>query len=157
MIEQQLVELRTFDLIGAGMFQAEPIHEKKFHGPRAAGGGELGTVLAEKSLIESFAHSEALKYGHRVGQKRFPNVEAGKPFTFEKNHRASTPGEQSGGGASGGSAADDRRIISFFHAPAGEYTRSLRRQPGSLGWEGLSASTEQSWNLRHGGYLTPPK
>src|SRR5436853_2466012 len=111
MIEQDLVEVRARDLIGAICLRTEAVLEIKFHAVVAAGAVHLAAeFFHEPRAGEFLVETESSESLHAEGQERFANVEARKLVALEDDHAAPGAGEKRGGHAAGRSAADNRNV-----------------------------------------------
>ena len=114
-VEQQRVEGRAIDLVGAGVREAEPVLKMKPDLPRAAARRELRSVLVQKRAVEKLTNPEPLEDRHGVGQQRFADVEARKFFALQHDDPPSCPRQKRGRRAARGAAADDRHVEGFLH------------------------------------------
>ena len=91
MIEQNLVELRAFDLQGRRAFRAKSVLEIEADFAASAARGDFGAVLAHKPRCFKLGHeAEARESLHAEGQQRLPDMKARKLLAFEYGHL--TPG-----------------------------------------------------------------
>ena len=97
MFQEQMVELRAFDLDGLGFAGVTALTENEL--------GALCAVAEMKLRAELSGETRSLQRGHEthftkhlviVRQQRLADVEAGKDFLFEHEHTPSGAGKERG-------------------------------------------------------------
>src|SRR5438477_448369 len=111
MIEQQLVELGSRDLVSAIALGTKAVFEIKLHPFGSAGGRDLAAELRHECPIEFFAHAKAIERLHAEGEERLADMKSRKLFPLEENDAPSRFGEQRRCGAAGRAAANDRNVV----------------------------------------------
>ena len=119
MIKQQLVEHRTFDLIGGRVFAAKDVAEQKAIAPSAAGRNNFAAIFHDDiGLIEFLFDPHAFKGAEAAWQKGFADFETRRCFLFENRNIPSLLRQQSSRGAPGRSAAHNNDVEELSHEEA---------------------------------------
>ena len=135
-IEQNLVEFRTFDLEGCRTFRAKTIFEIEADFAASASRGDFGPIFADEPRGIQLRHeAEALEGFHAKGQQGFADMEAWKLFALEDGYLAPCERERSGGDAAGGASANDCYIVECNgHLSISAVSSASTRAALSPGW-----------------------
>ena len=111
-IEQDLVEFRTFDLQGGRTFRAKTILKVEADFATSASRCDFRPVFSDESRGFQLRHdAEALEGLHAEGQQGFADMEARELFTLEDGDLAPCERERSGGDAASGASTDDCNVV----------------------------------------------
>src|SRR5881394_866120 len=159
MIEQDLVEVGTRDLIRAVGLRTKAVLEIKFHAVVAAGAVHFAAeFFHEPGPGEFLVEAESGESLHAEGEEGFANVEARKLVALEHDHAATGAREKGGRHAAGWSAADNRYVE---RVAAHSVQRSKVRGEAKLGGSRAPSRDVLLWLRRHfagieRGALDPP-
>jgi len=109
-VEQQLVEIRTPDVIAILDRQVWIIGEEECRRPFVGVGDNLGTRLVNADAPDVLGDAEAIEQGQIEGQKRFTDVESWKPLLLQHNYVLALFGEKRRDGRPGRTTTNDEHV-----------------------------------------------
>jgi hypothetical protein len=128
MIQQQLVEHRTFNLIGSRMLAAKDVAEEKTSAPTATGRNNFASVLYDDiGLIELLFDPHAFKGANAAWQEGFADFETRRFFFFENGNVPTPLRQESARSAPGRPAAYDNDVEELRHDGAQAFLPSQPR------------------------------